>query len=379
MKNMEYYGNDNPVGIDLVASQLSVPSSLTLTPGDSAELTLKNVGGNVGLIVTNLALSGPQSAEFSIDTPSSSYYFLLCPDQTQNVSISHLGTQAGDQAQLTITYDGGLTKVVPITSGTPTATVLYRVNAGGPLAVAGDGGMDWSADQGDFGELENSMYLNTISPGITIYTQSVGSAYQGPINMSDPSLPAGTPLTLFTAERFDNDPQLPDMEWEFPVTVGENIEVRLYFAELFSEVDTTGERVFDVAVEGGVPLVFDKIDAFATHGALGAHMLSHTISASDAILDLDFTHLGIQNPAIKGIEILSYGAGSKPGNCVDDLVLDTSPSNGSFLAGNSIEANAISVTTQAEYSAPSVLLNPGFSVNENAEFIISLDGCNQSN
>lgn len=378
LKNMEYYGNDNPSGIDLIASQLSVPSSLTIAPGSSADLSLKNVDGNVGVIVTDLAISGAQASLFNIEAPSSSF-FLLCPDEIKVVSIKHLGTQAGDEAQLTITYDGGQTKVVPIASGTPVATVLYRVNAGGPLTAAGDGGMDWSADEGQFGEEGNSMYLSKISSGTSIFSQAVEGAYQGPVDMSDPSLPAGTPSTLFTIERFDNDPQLPDMEWEFPITVGENIEVRIYLAELFSEIDMVGERIFDVAVEGVVPPVFENLDAFASHGALGAFMLSHIVTATDNTLDLDFTHLGMQNPAIKGIEILSYGAGVKPGNCFSDLVLDTSPSNGTFLAGNSIIANAITVTTQAEYSAPSVQLNAGFSVAENAQFIISLDGCNQSN
>jgi VCBS repeat-containing protein len=51
---------------------------------------------------------------------------------------------------------------------------------------------------------------------------------------------------------------------------------------------------------------FDNIDPFAIAGANKAFMLSHTLTVTDSELNLEFLH-GIENPAIKGIEILAVG------------------------------------------------------------------------
>jgi len=208
----------------------------------------------------------------------------------------------------------------------PPSEVLYRVNAGGALVAASDApNPDWSGDTGNAGAGSNSPYLAAVSSGNSTYNQGAGSAYQGPIDMSDPSLPAGTPDVLFTTERFDADSN-PEMKWEFPIAEAGDIEVRLYFAELFNGIDAAGERVFDVSVEGTVPAAFNDIDPFARNGALGAFMLSHTVNVSDGTLDLEFIH-GVENPAIKAIEILSVPGGggmnnppmvTNPGNQVNE-------------------------------------------------------------
>lgn len=181
--------------------------------------------------------------------------------------------------------------------------VLYRVNTGGPLVTASDApNPDWGIDQGIITAAGNSPYLATVSAGQSVFTITAGSAYPGPIDMTDPSLPAGTPIAIFETERYDNAP-LPPMEYKFPVTTGTQIEVRLYFAELFNGITAPGQRLFDVALEGVVPASMVDIDAFATAGAAGAFMRSHTLTMADDTLNIEFIN-NIQNPAIKAIEII---------------------------------------------------------------------------
>jgi hypothetical protein len=93
------------------------------------------------------------------------------------------------------------------------------------------------------------------------------------------------------------------MQWHFPVTAG-SYEVRLAFAEIYEGAQSVGARVFDVAIEGTT--VLDNYDVFANVGGYKGVVKSFTVS-SDASLDITFGHV-VENPAIKGIEILSAGA-----------------------------------------------------------------------
>jgi hypothetical protein len=93
------------------------------------------------------------------------------------------------------------------------------------------------------------------------------------------------------------------MEWEFPVTAGTTVEVRLYFAEIYGGVTHPGERVFDVKIEGLVPAEFVDVDPYATDGPSGAFMLSAGITVTDGVLDVDFVNY-LGDPALKGIEII---------------------------------------------------------------------------
>jgi hypothetical protein len=93
------------------------------------------------------------------------------------------------------------------------------------------------------------------------------------------------------------------MQWSFPVSNGTLVEVRLYFAELWSGITGPGQRVFDVSVEGTVPSEFANIDAFGRNGALGAFMLSYQVTVTDGSLDLELIR-NIQDADISAIEIV---------------------------------------------------------------------------
>src|SRR5512132_1046299 len=169
------------------------------------------------------------------------------------------------------------------------STVVYRVNAGGSQL---QGTPAWSADtQGS-----PSPYVNAAETGNT--TASTTQT----IDISDPSIPSGTPMALFQTERWDAS-SAPEMQWHFPVTAG-SYEVRLAFAEIYEGAQSVGARVFDVAIEGTT--VLDNYDVFANVGGYKGVVKSFTVS-SDASLDITFGHV-VENPAIKGIEIVSAGA-----------------------------------------------------------------------
>jgi len=178
---------------------------------------------------------------------------------------------------------------------------LFRVNTGGAFVTSTDLGPDWSEDSSG----NPSIYVNTGS------TFSAGNT----IDMTDPSVPSGTPTTLFQSERWD-DTGAPEMEWDFPVTPG-TFEVRLYFSEIWSGGQTVGGRVFDVTIEGA--LVLDDYDCFADVGANKGVVKSFVVT-SDSNLDIDFFHV-IQNPAVKAIEIIGVDS---------DGFLAASPSSHNF-------------------------------------------------
>ena len=202
------------------------------------------------------------------------------------------------------------------------SNILYRVNAGGPEIPALDGNLNWSPDT----DAANSPFLATNSG--TTGTFGTGAA----ITLNG-SVPAGTPANIFQQERFDFD-GAPNMEWDFPVAPGTEVEVRLYFAELFDGITAAGQRVFDVAVEGVVPAAFDNVDPFAIAGGLNTgFMLKDTVTVNDdGVLDLDFIG-SVENPAIKGIEILTGATSGAYINSAqiltsDQLDPDSTPGNG---------------------------------------------------
>lgn len=306
MHNMEVFGTNAPEGTALIASQLNTPSQATVPIGGSVTINVTNAGGNVGIVTTGLQITGANASEFAVTDG----YAMLCPGQTNSIQVSHIGGGDGDQAQLEISYGDNNTAIVNLISGEDDCTVLYRVNAGGPVVTSTDSDMDWSADTGNIGTAGNSAYLTTTSSGTTVFTQASGAAYQGAINLSHPSIPIGTPPDLFTSERYDNNVAAPELTWEFPVDVTQpvDLEVRLYFSELFNGITTAGQRVFDVSIEGAIPTNLTNVDAFAEAGPLGAVMVSNFVTVTDGTLNIDFVHKGIQNPAIKGIEIIEKGS-----------------------------------------------------------------------
>jgi hypothetical protein len=171
--------------------------------------------------------------------------------------------------------------------------VLYRVNSGGPSLLASDGGPDWAADTG----ADPSPFRNGGS----------NEAGWSQVPSVDGTVPPSTPIDVFSSERWDPG-DAPEMAWQFPVTAGTQVQVRLYFASRCGCTSTVGSRVFDVAIDGTT--VLNDYDIVADVGQDRGTMKQFSIT-SDGSVDIEFGHV-VENPLINAIEIVGPGAGPGP-------------------------------------------------------------------
>jgi len=178
---------------------------------------------------------------------------------------------------------------ITATGNLTTPTVLYRVNAGGELIPAVDGGLDWSGDTSD----SNSIYL--VKPGSN-------STIAYPLVKPGESVPATVPNEIFDTERWEM-PDGAEMTWAFDVPEAGLYEVRLYAGNGFEDSSEPAERLFDVAVEDDVPVSFDEIDLSAQFGHQVGGLLTSTVEVTDGTLNLEFIHGAVENPMVNGIEI----------------------------------------------------------------------------
>ena len=169
--------------------------------------------------------------------------------------------------------------------------VIYRVNVGGPQLNAADASLPvWSADDA----ATPSPYINTGS--------TISAPYAGAINMTHASMTGLTqvPMALFQTQRFDAFGG-NEMMWMFPVTTGQQYKVRLYFAE--TAFTAANLRKFNIAIEGTTVQV--DLDIFAAAaGKDKALMREFTVVMADANLNIDLPHGTVNNPALRGIEII---------------------------------------------------------------------------
>ncbi len=152
---------------------------------------------------------------------------------TVSLDVVPLAADVGDYT-VTITADDGTNPVaeeiftISVVDPGTGPTVLYRVNAGGGTVAAADASLpDWGEDEPTI-----SPYRVDNGAGAGVYLASAPSAHPGPIVMTDPSLPPSVPVGVFESERWDAA-AAPEMLWQFPVDPGAEIEVRLFFAELY--------------------------------------------------------------------------------------------------------------------------------------------------
>ena len=263
------------------ANTTSVPQPLSLQNPSNQTIT-----------VTDVSISGADAAMFASTYGGS---FSIQAGASQNVNFTFTPTSVGlKSAIITITHDGDNSPVMINLTGegiTGGQQVLFRVNGGGPLTTAADASNpDWSKDD---------------ATGTSPYVTGVTNIFSTSDSISlHPTVPPAAPMSLFQTERWD-PATAPDMEWDFPVAAGTPVEIRLYFAEIFltqANNDQSGPRIFDIAIDGNVPTIFDDLDIFAEVGHDVGIMKAYQ-TTSDGNIDIDFLHVS-QSPAIKGLEII---------------------------------------------------------------------------
>ncbi len=115
-RNMEVYNQNSPAGTPLQASRLNAPLGVIFEPESSKSFNLGAGGGNQGIVITQMTISGQNEDLFSfVDRPALPFY--LPAGLSRAIEVNFSGTGTDKVANLEITYNGTKTKTVILTSG----------------------------------------------------------------------------------------------------------------------------------------------------------------------------------------------------------------------------------------------------------------------
>ncbi len=334
---ISHSGTNTPLSIPLagtaVANQAPVIAAITnptLTAGASQTLSVSATdpdGPASGIVLSASGL--PAFASFTNQGNGLGQFSFSPPVGTTGTFPITL--TAADSATPSATSSKAFT--LTVTAPPVGGTVVYRINAGGSQV---SGTPAWLADA----EGAPSQYGNGAATGDNTFSTTAA------INLSHPSIPAGTPQSIFQSERWDNTGG-PELQWAFPVTAGQ-YQVRLYFAETYFGAFAVGSRTFDVTIENA--LVLNDYDVYAEVGGNAGVVKSFTVT-SDATLNINFAHV-VENPAIKAIEIIQ--AGSTP----NQLAASSSVVNFDQVTVGQIGTKTFNLTNNGGAGDPSIVINP---------------------
>ncbi|MEH6770807.1 putative Ig domain-containing protein [Maribacter arcticus] len=114
-KNMEFYGEDAPVGSPSIASDLTSLSGLLIADGATESIDLNLENGNVGVFITSMIISGTNASDFNIVSGELTNQ-LLNPNTVHPIEISLTGTGANRSAILTINYGNNSSKEINLSN-----------------------------------------------------------------------------------------------------------------------------------------------------------------------------------------------------------------------------------------------------------------------
>jgi N-acetylneuraminic acid mutarotase len=185
-------------------------------------------------------------------------------------SCPAIGTACDDGNPLTINdqEDGNCNCQGSIVN--PPNQFSLNINCGGAQYVSGASGKTYVADQNFYG-------------GVTF--SSTGTVQ----NTND--------QTLFQSARMGKN-----MSYVIPIPAPDVYHITLHFAEIQKYLFGSGNRVFDLIIEG--QLIADDLDIYNIAGGLEAYSLSFTIPVSDGELNIN-TAASINNSLISAIEVRS--------------------------------------------------------------------------
>ena len=181
---------------------------------------------------------------------------------------------------------GALPGNVYVASPNSNSNILYRVNAGGSVVTATDGGPDWAVD--------------TSAAPSPLHNTGGTAATSGSGNVSATvNVPATTPVTVFNTER--NDPTGGnEMSWSFPVPAGQEVQVRLYMANRGTII--INPKIFNVSIDGVAKLTNYNLGTDA--GGNNRGIMKPFDITSDGTVNVDFTHGSTGNPVVQAVELV---------------------------------------------------------------------------
>ena len=339
----EILGSDgtstDPRAAQMIVDHTGVNPSLNIDLSGEAVVT---TGGGSVLAVDPVSIDFGQVEQGLTSAPTTVTLTNTGSASVDVTEINVTGTDAGDFSHTfvaPVTIAGGSTNTFDVTFSPAAAAgplalpegVLYRVNAGGALVD------DWEEDSG-----------STASPYLLPGSTSIET--DTPTPTTDASVPAGTPVDLFTTMRLDANQPDPMMEWDFPVTAGEEINVRLYFVEMSR--CSIGNRVFDVEIEGTT--VLEDLDIFTEAGSacnVGI-MREFTVTPLDANLDINFPLENGKPSALAAIEILGSDGTSTSFRSGELEIVHTGINDTLFV---SLDGEAVSSTGATLVATPATL------------------------
>ncbi|MDT0646275.1 malectin domain-containing carbohydrate-binding protein [Zunongwangia sp. F260] len=136
-RNMENYGEDNPQGLPSIGSNLVVPDTVTIEPSTTETIQMEVSGGNVGIFVSSIEISGSNAGNFRILSEEYSNV-LIHPDSLRTISVEHLGALEGDTATVVINYGFGEQQFIQLQSSAEAKSVLDEseiLKAGEPVVM----------------------------------------------------------------------------------------------------------------------------------------------------------------------------------------------------------------------------------------------------
>ncbi len=267
--------------------------------------------------------------------------FTSAPDASAFVTFTDNGDGTGafvvapgavDEGTYTLTVtatdvDGSDTDDFVLTV-TAAETIFARINAGGPLVAALDGGPDWEADTA----AANHPFLS--DPGSN-------NASGFPAVAPGPTVPPTVPGVVFDTERWSS----AGMTYSVPVPSGVQTSVKLFVGNGFGGTQNPGARIYDISIDGVV--VADDLDLIPTFGHQVGGMLEYVVT-SDGSVDISFAGV-VENPLVNALEVAALT--SSPGQ------LGASPSVvsfGSTLPGAAVSQNLTLANLGFEVGDPDV-------------------------
>jgi hypothetical protein len=180
---------------------------------------------------------------------------------------------------------------------TDTYAPIVRINAGGPLTLATDGGPDWEAND-ITGTMVGTSYI--VSSGSPFVISSID------YNDRHASIPSYMDQTTYEAmmksERGIDITSTP-MTFSIPVTNGDYI-VNFYVGNIYGGSSLPNQRIFSVSMEG-IQVISD-FDPSAVFGHRVTGLLQNNVTVTDGLIEILFIR-NLDNPIVNAIEILGTG------------------------------------------------------------------------